>query len=37
MRGKDEWFFSAGTSAEASRYFDYACSAARQPPAENFI
>jgi aminoglycoside phosphotransferase family enzyme len=36
VRGKDEWFFSAGTSAEASRYFDYACSAARQPPAEIF-
>jgi uncharacterized protein len=34
VRGKDEWFLSAGSSSEAPRYFDYACSAARQPWAE---
>ena len=31
VRGKDEWFLSAGSSPDAPRYLDYACSAARQP------
>ena len=34
VRGKDEWFLSAGSSPDAPRSLDYACSAARQPPAD---
>jgi aminoglycoside phosphotransferase family enzyme len=34
LRGKQEWFLTDGSSTEAPRYFDYACSTARQTPKE---